>query len=314
MLRVHPKRSLVKLVHVIETLIHKIEPQAIKGLDHYLPPHLPKALWNELGDLLRRGENENIPNIPGERWISLRLDGSNFSHTIQILRQKGILEDTRFSDTFATCMRHCTLALMEALRGKLGYTQSDEMIILIPPASVVRGEQQGHHRAGRTTKLITLAASLVTAKFNMLLARICVDRGHPELLEHLLQISPHFDCRLASYLTFQEAQGMVLWRAYDCSMNGVSDAVYQTPGAGEIKNKGSREKLVWLHAQNRLPLPSHQAYGTLYNRVKVAKDSLDPRTQTPVRVLRSRLVPAPPGLHVHHILRTTGLLLTDDTK
>ena len=271
-------RSLAELVPVIETLIHEREPQTIKGLDHYIPPHLPKTLWNELGDLLSRGENEIIPNIPGERWISLRLDGSNFSQTIRILRQKGILEETQFSEPFATCMRHCTLALMETLRGKLGYTQSDELTILIPPAPVVRGKQQGHHRAGRTTKLTTLAASLVTAKFNLLLAHICVDRGHPELLEHLLQISPHFDCRLASYLTFQEAQGLVLWRAHDCSTNGVSDAVYQTPGTGEIKNKGSHDKLVWLHAQDRLPLPSHQAYGTLYSRVKVTKDSFDPRT------------------------------------
>lgn len=62
---------------------------------------------------------------------------------------------------------------MEKLNGKVGYTQSDEMIILINPQSIIKGEQKEHGRNGRVTKMTTLASGFVSTIFVMTLTELC---------------------------------------------------------------------------------------------------------------------------------------------
>ena len=64
----------------------------------------------------------SFDKVPGDKWISLRLDGTSFSKTVKALRQSGILEPIGFSPTFAECMQTCCLKLMEKFNAKLGYT------------------------------------------------------------------------------------------------------------------------------------------------------------------------------------------------
>ena len=61
---------------------------------------------------------------------------------------------------------------MEQMHASLGYTQSDEMVVFLPPTRVLRGERQPHLRNGRVAKLTSLAASLVTAHFVLSLAQV----------------------------------------------------------------------------------------------------------------------------------------------
>jgi len=175
---------------------------------------------------------------------------------------------------------------MEHFNGRLGYTQSDEMIVFIPPTNIVRGERQVHLRNGRVAKLTSLAASFVTAHFIMHLAKKCTESGVG--LEDLSQILPHFDCRVGHYATWEEAQALLLWRAYDCSVNGVSDAVYHTKGSGkQVQTLGRQEKVAWLFENGLLPLPIHQAYGTVLVRVKRVIEGHNPKLGVSVKTLRS---------------------------
>jgi len=226
-----------------------------------------------------------------------------------MMRRKNILEKDGYSEVFASCMQSSLEALMEHFQARLGYTQSDEMIVFIAPTRVVRGEQQPHHRNGRVSKLTSLAASFVTAHFIMQLAKKCQDRGVG--LEDLSQVLPHFDCRVGHYASWEEAQALLLWRAYDCSVNGVSDAVYQTPGSGQkIQSLGRQEKVAWLWEQGLLPLPRHQAYGTVLVRVKRMAQGHNPKLDTPVWTLRGKIeqVVGP----VLHLVRTDALFPADD--
>jgi len=276
---------------------------------HYLAPHIPKATWNALGDLVAAGERTTSGSVAGDCWISLRLDGSGFSRTVRVLRQKGILEPEGFSDTFASCMQSSLRALMEHFHASVGYTQSDEMIVFIAPMNVVRGEQQPHMRNGRVTKLTTLGASFVTAHFIMQLARHC--EANSVGLEDLANILPHFDCRLGHYRSWDEARALLMWRAYDCSVNGVSDAVYHMKGSGKaIQALGKQEKIEWLWKQGRLPLPRHQAYGTVLVRVKRIIEGHNPKLGTTVKSLRGVIeqVDGP----VLELVRTDTLIPTDD--
>lgn len=269
-------------------LLKQHDPAIVPGMDpslHYLAPHVPKAQWTVLGDAVSAREKSSAGSVDGSRWISLRLDGSGFSRAVKLMRRKGVLEEEGFSDTFAECMQSCLRALMEHFTARLGYTQSDEMILFIPPMSVVRGEQQVHARSGRVVKLTTLAAGYASSHFIMQLARRCASRGAG--LEGLEEVLPHFDCRLGHYTSWEEARGLLLWRAYDCSVNGVSDAVYQIKGSGkEVQGLGKLQKVEWLWRQGRLPLPRHQAYGTVLVKVKRSIEGHNPKLGTSVRALR----------------------------
>merc|ERR1712217_497098 len=197
----------------------------------------------------------------------------------------GILEPDGFSDRFATAMQTCLRCLMDKFHGAVGYTQSDEMIVFIPPASTVRGEQMPHSHGGRMTKITTLSAGLVTSNFVLQLSTWCLNSGVG--LEGLVQILPHFDCRLGHYESWEEARALLMWRAYDCSVNGVSDAVYHTKGFGKhVQSLGTREKLEWLMEASKLPLPRHQAYGTVLVRSKRLVKGFNPKTNETVTTLR----------------------------
>merc|ERR1712224_1093105 len=188
----------------------------------------------------------------------------------------------------------------------MGYTQSDEMIVFISPTSVIRGEQQPHMRNGRVTKLTTLAASFVTAHFIMQLATHC--QSHGVGLDDLSHILPHFDCRMGHYSSWEEARALLMWRAYDCSVNGVSDAVYHTKcGGKQAVNGHTREKLDWLRQRDLLPLPRHQAYGTVLVKVKRVVQGHNPKLGTTVSTLRSAIeqVDGP----VLELFRTDSLFL-----
>jgi len=208
-------------------LLARYSPTVVEGMDpalHYLAPHVPKTKWTGLGDLVAARERCTSGSVDGARWLSLRLDGCGFSKAVRSLRSKGILEARGFSAIFADAMVSGLRVLMEHFHATIGYTQSDEMVVFIAPASIVRGEQQPHIRSGRVAKLATLASGLLTAHFLMQLSAQCLKAGVG--LEELAQVLPHFDCRVASYSSWEEARSLLLWRANDCAVNGVSDAVY----------------------------------------------------------------------------------------
>lgn len=111
-------------------------------------------------------------------------------------------------------------------------------------------------------------------------------------LEGLANSLPHFDCRLGHYSSWEEARSLLLWRAYDCSVNGISDAVYQIKNSGnEIQNVDVRRKLRWAADNGHLPLPRHQAYGTLLARVKRVREGFNPKQQIAVKTLRGTIEP-----------------------
>jgi len=299
--------------HIL-SLLRERKPETVEAMDpalHYIAPAIPRVKWNALGDAVAAREKSSCGSVEGSRWISLRLDGSGFSKAVRQLRKRGILEESGFSEVFAACMRSSLKALMEHFHARLGYTQSDEMIVFISPANVVRGVQAVHVRSGRVTKLTTLAASLVTAHFLLQLAELCCQERGQEAVRDLAAVLPHFDCRLGHYSSWEEARGLLLWRAYDCSVNGVSDAVYQIKGSGkQVQALPMIAKVEWLWQQGKLPLPRHQAYGTVLVKVRRVIDGFNPKLGVAVKTLRGAIetLDGP----VLERARNNGLLLPED--
>lgn len=288
---IHP---LVELSNEILARLKRDEPVTVPGMDpslHYFAPHVPKLFWDALGDLVASREKSTLQScVAGEHWISLRLDGSGFSRAVRMMRKLDVLENEGFSDRFAKCMRESLRHLMEETQAVLGFTQSDEMIVFIKPTNFVRGERQVHFRNGRVQKLTTTAAGIVTAKFLVELGQLCVSEGKG--LHGLAKVLPHFDCRLGHYKSWEEARALLMWRAHDCSVNGVSDAVYHTRGSGKAINaKDKVAKAEWLYQNGRMPLPQHQAYGHLLVRASKEVQGYNPKTEETVMTTRHVIEP-----------------------
>jgi hypothetical protein len=95
-------------------------------------------------------------------------------------------------------------------------------------------------------------------------------------------------------------------------VNGVSDAVYHIKGSGKsVQRLHTKGKLQWLAEQGRLPLPAHQACGTLFFRVKRLKAGFNPNLGKEIQVLRSTIERVE-GTHVLELARTDSLIPVDD--
>jgi tRNA(His) 5'-end guanylyltransferase len=291
-----------------------------KQLLHYIPPHIPRGTWDALGTLVAKREQEPISTehknnmmIDGSKWFSLRLDGKNFSQVTKKLRRENILESKHgYSDRFASCMQRCCKGLMEKFNARIGYTQSDEMIVFVPPTNMVKGcenEHQGHIYNGRVSKLTTLASGYVSATFISYLTHLCIqsiDDNHDDdgvaadgvakyvekvkhITETLLEVVPYFDCRLGYYENWEEARALLLWRAYDCSINGVSDAIHHDADSSTKRENSLNAygKINWLRIRDKLPLPRHQAYGTYMKRRKRQGEGYNPKTKESVPTYRN---------------------------
>ena len=288
---------LTEVVLGVIASLREQEPTVAEGVPpalHYLPPYLYKSRWVALGDLVVARERAcgALSNVGDERWISLRLDGSGFSSAVRKMRKLGVLEASGFAERFAEAMVACTRSLMVKVSAMVGYTQSDELVVFIPPTSIVRGMRQPHSRNGRVTKIATLAAGHVTACFVLELSKMVLEAGGD--LDGLGEVLPHFDCRMGHWESWEEAQGLLLWRGYDCSVNSVADAVHHSgvPGKKQAMALNARDKVAWLHGNGLLPLPKHQAYGTVLARVKRRDEvkGADPRwPDVTVSVLRSKI-------------------------
>lgn len=295
---VSPPLELAALSTEVRHLLATRRPLLVEGVYselHQLPPHIPKAVWTKLGDAIKVAEQPGFDNVPGSRFITLRLDGSGFSRLVSMLRTAGIFAKG-FSPEFAQIMRDCCCSLMAKYSARCGYTQSDEMTIIIPPASVVRGVQQPHLNSGRVLKICTHAAAHVTALFNYKIQLICAAKGLP-MEERLLAT---FDCRLGHYGTLDEALSLILWRAQDCGVNGVADAVHHSrgmlEGAKQAMDQGTGDKLKWLAEKGRLPLLQHQAHGSFFVKVKRRKAGVNPKIGETTMTLRGCIEEVPGNL------------------
>lgn len=272
-------------------LLKERKPRRVEGVPaelHPLPPFIDKTSWADLGNAIKDAERPTFVSVPGDRWISLRCDGTGFSKQLRRLRKHGVFCEG-YSDAFAEIMVRCCHDLMEKFNAKCAYTQSDEMTILVAPTSVIRGEREPHLYSGRVQKLCSLAAALVTSRFNYQVMKLCNEAG----VEYLPELVATFDCRVGVYSTQEEALSLILWRAYDCNINGTQGAVYfqkgKVEGAGKACELPGDARLRWLNDNSLLPLCPHERDGTYLVKRKRAIQGVNQKTGKEIIYLRSKV-------------------------
>lgn len=179
------------------------------------------------GDIMKKYEQESGCDFrfPDGLPVIVRLDGRAF-HTFTRGLERPY--DARLSEM----MLETTKALMLETNATVGYTQSDEISLLLEARG---GAGSQLLFAGRRDKLISVLASIATARFNQLL-----DRLPPT------KITPVFDGRAFSLPDRMIAVDYLLWREEDAFRNSIQMLAQATFPTRELHRRSCNELLAML--------------------------------------------------------------------
>jgi tRNA(His) 5'-end guanylyltransferase len=227
-------------------------------------PKISRSRWEAIGNRLVTHETNGRNPNPDE-FVTLRLDIRGMSPKVTKFCKWGLLQ-AKWDTTFAEWMTDVALELSTEFQALKVFTQSDEITLVLKQARYLDFK-------GRRSKLESQSAALASSILNrhMLLrwqSLPSTNNNRPKLPPLLC-----FDCRLGIWPTEEAAFELILWRAYDCSVNGVSTAIHNAvPGA--MEKLSTEKKLLALEKLNLLTLSQHQAYGRFFQRQLVIGKSL----------------------------------------
>lgn len=164
-----------------------------------------------------------MPRLP----ICVRLDGRSFSSWTSGLERP---YDVRLHNLMVLVTR----ALVEETGATIGYTESDEISLLLfsddPKTQVWFG--------GRVQKIVSTAAAVASAVFNSTCPQFIPGKG-----------TATFDCRAWQVPTLEEAANVLLWREFDAVKNSIQQAAHHYYSHNELLGKHTGEMQEMLHVK-----------------------------------------------------------------
>ena len=237
------------------------------------------ALGDRMKSYESREENRLMPRVP----IIVRLDGRGFSKFCKGMKKP-------FDDDFREAMIEVTKHLVEETNAKIGYTQSDEISLILYSDNHETGTTIFD---GRVQKMSSVFASIASTKFLMEMLK-----RFPEKVSD--NKYPQFDCRVFSVPNKIEAYNAILWREQDCSKNSITMVCETVFVSEDLKFKSSEERKLMLLTKNLNwdNFTSAQKYGVYVQKKTVEveltveqinKIPVDKRPSSNI-VLRNRMV------------------------
>jgi tRNA(His) 5'-end guanylyltransferase len=259
---------------------------------------MSKTRWDQFGDVITEHE-KILTNIGKSSVWTIRLDGKNFSPLVRSLRSAGVLQPG-YSSEFGEMMVKTANVVMDEIHACCAFIQSDEMTLIVPACK----EEQTPHYGGRLQKLVSTSASLATFTFYNLILELA-RKNNVDLPMRPIT----FDARIGQWNSIAEAFTLILWRSYDCSVNGVSDAVLHMKAGKEIREKNTTEKLKFLSENKMLPLHPHQAFGTLLWTTREPKECINQKTGE--KTMKDRLVTKQNNLYLPGAFHDNKIVICD---
>ncbi len=194
-----------------------------------------------------------IPTLP----IVLRLDGRKFSRFTKDM-------DRPFDDGFAKVMRACTVEMVKETGAILGYTQSDEISLILYSDDI----ESEIYFGGRIFKMLSVAASSLTYFFTKRIQQLDHTIDHRYLGIGKKRIN--FDCKVFQFPSKVEAANDILDRENDATRNSVQMAVRSVYSHNEVLGKSRAEMMDMLMAKgiNWNNYDTHYKRGTYFRSVK----------------------------------------------
>lgn len=195
---------------------------------------------DSLGDRMKHQyENRCRYLLPRRSYSIIRIDGKTFhSYTRGLDRPF----DRRLMDDLAETARY----LCENIQGAvLAYTQSDEISVLLTDFDTTQTEAWFD---GNLQKIVSVAASLATARFNELRIE-GVDRYPTPSGGARLAL---FDARVFTIPDPVEVCNYFVWRQKDAVRNSISMAAQALYSHQELhqKNSGEMQEMLWARGVN----------------------------------------------------------------
>jgi tRNA(His) guanylyltransferase len=204
----------------------------------------------DLADRMKLYENIGagqrlIPNLP----VCIRLDGKAFHSWTRGLKRP-------YDHRLHTLFDETTKFLVEASDAVIGYTQSDEITLILSnggkPDSQIFFD-------GRISKLTSVLASMATAKFNALVPSILSEKQGRLAL---------FDGRVWTVPSEQEAVNCLLWRELDATRNSIQMAAQALYSHTQLhqKNTAQMQAMLWQKGVNWQDYPTRFKRGGYFQR------------------------------------------------
>lgn len=200
---------------------------------------------DSLGDRMKdQYEDRTRYMLPRRTFTVLRADGKAF-HTFTRRCEKPY--DTRFVEA----MDAAALALCREAQGAcFGYVQSDEISVVLTDFATITTEAWFD---GNLQKIVSVAASVVTAAFNYQYSDGCSDRS-----------SAHFDCRAFTIPDPVEVENYLIWRQQDAvrnSIQGLAQSKFSQKQLHGVSTSQAQEMLFQQHGINWNDTPTEQKRG-----------------------------------------------------
>lgn len=202
--------------------------------------------------LLEHGETHRALSL--EQPIVIRLDGKAF-HTFTKGMQKP------FDPGMMEAMHESTKYIMAETHAHIGYTQSDEISLILNGNEIF---------GGRIQKLVSVMASMATAQFNSIIHKHYPQKG-----------LAFFDGRAFNVPDLSWAAEVLMWRQEDAIKNSISMAAGRHYSHKQLHGKNGKEKLVMLEAAGApwVNLPVDCQQGAFFQRVTEITDILPEHRQ-----------------------------------
>ena len=210
---------------------------------------------SSLGDRMKEYESTSEVYLPEKSYIVIRLDGHRFSKYTKDFSRP-------FDRTFSNAMQEVTVELCKEFGAITGYTQSDEITLILAPKFSKDHSNQIYK--GRVSKLTSLTASFASVKFNNLMKNYAKKDGW-------------FDSRAYGVDTIEEATNSIIWRSRDAIKNSKAMFAQTYCNHKTLLNKNSQEQIEIckeLTGKDWEVQSSAYKYGTLVKKIKVLKYSV----------------------------------------
>lgn len=210
---------------------------------------------DDLGNRMKQYESKEDSILIQGLPIVIRLDGRAFHSFTHGLKRP-------FDDDFRSLMVETTRKLVEETNAVVGYTQSDEISLILLPET-----QQ--YFGGRVNKINSLLGAFASVWFNHFYQENWFK--FPNVPGNVLR-KAYFDCRCFNVPTLNEAANHMLWREIDATKNSISAAAqaYFSPTQLDKLNSKQKQELLFQEKQiNWNDYPTMHKKGVYLSRQRV---------------------------------------------
>lgn len=195
---------------------------------------------DELSNRMKDYEIRTRSFLPRRSNVIIRIDGKAFHSYTKGLNKpfdRGLMED----------MAETTKYMCSKIQGaKFGYTQSDEISILLTDYDTYKTDAWFD---GQVQKIVSVAASMATARFNQLRMQRIMELGTSEssdlktfIMHSIASFKlAEFDARCYTLPDAEEVVNYFIWRQQDASRNSVSMLAQSKFSHSALQNKNTSQ-------------------------------------------------------------------------